>query len=311
MGPDIPGQVSGSSPKAQVGLESKKGWRQSLWFKVLVAVGLISLVLTSSPVLRRLNDDAQSVETALTSGALQPNTTAGPRYFVLVQGCIPPTPCERNSVESWGEYGALIEELFNENNWGKGANNGQDQTFAEWSETHIRYVGASWLGNGEDALREAVTSIANADSQANIHILGHSIAGGAIARYLHDLAKKGGPGQGQIKSAVMVDSPLLVTVLIVPMVGLDVWKLGESADKLGVIAVSIDTPNDFVGAFSIKDVYEEGNPTYPEASGLEIPKRQKYYGIGLPPSKEELAWHDHTSRYLATQLRDFLRTEWR
>lgn len=207
--------------------------------------------------------------------------------------------------EGWGYYddnGNYVDEIY------------QYRSFKTWSRTHVRPVGAKDPEGGAQGIRDTITSITNRRPGVDIHLLGHSMGGAAIAEYMLDAADGVG-ADSRVKSAVMIDAPLVESINVGPLsqrlFGSRIKNLGAAAAKLGIKAISVDTPNDWVSSPAIHGVPEVANPTYPKGHGLAMPNHANADRTELPFSEAQNAWHDHTSRYMATETQAFVAVAWR
>ena len=110
--------------------------------------------------------------------------------------------CDRDSWDDWGEYGEYIRELFIKGNWGQGDEAWERQSFEDWARVHVRTVGAESIAKGADAIRAELAKITDYRPGVDIHLLGHSEGGRAVARYILDAAAGKG-ADARVKSALL------------------------------------------------------------------------------------------------------------
>ncbi len=250
-------------------------------------------------------------------GHIDPSGYGPEDYYIFVQGCIS-TPCNRNSPDDWGEYGSQLHSEYNK--WvQKYQHLGESDEIAalgggweDWAARHTRSIGAGDLLGGADAIRTAIAGIKDDDPGVDIHLLGHSMGGGAIAQYILDAAAGIGY-DSRVKSAVLIDAPLVDhdSSTGYRLFGSRIKNLGAAASKLGINVLAVDTPNDFVSHPSIHGIREVTDPHYPKGHGLPMPSAPNPDETFIIHEPAQERWHDHTSRYMATETQDFLEQVWK
>jgi RHS repeat-associated protein len=237
-------------------------------------------------------------------------------YYIFVQGCTSSTACDRDDPSDWGEYGEQLKKMYDEEGWGViGTFGGQTITmpFEVWAKTHVKYVGAKTLAGGAEGIRKTIEGITDHGPGVDIHLLGHSEGGAAVAKYLLEAADGKG-ADSRVKSAVLIDAPLVTYQpgwVVLGGFGRKINELGSAASTLGVNVLTVDTANDWVSHPPIHGIPEVSDPRYPKGHGLAMPDHENHDRVEFPPSDAQSAWHDHTSRFMAEQTRDFLSEVWK
>jgi hypothetical protein len=100
----------------------------------------------------------------------------------VVKGCKPVLALE----PTFGEYGALLKELFRRGGWGHSETRGRlgwprMESFDQWAEAHVHTAQSTQnTGTGADRIEPIVQRIKD---DGDIHLFGTSAAGAAILEY--------------------------------------------------------------------------------------------------------------------------------
>ncbi len=157
-------------------------------------------------------------------------------YYVFVQGCSPiptlPVVCENRPEEDMQNYLRFLENKFgfppatpNDRNFSLGLSN----EFTSWMDTHVKFVHAATSDPG--GVDTAVHAINRGGG--SIFLIGHSVGGTAIIRYLTELKETGGQNPG-IAGAVAVDAPLQADLGFPTLPGFFSIRLGFDRFKIGL-----------------------------------------------------------------------------
>ncbi len=257
-------------------------------------------------------------------------------YYVFVQGCLDGN-CNRKNVRDWEGYTDHLRNMYNRGGWGLRYHEGHIywESFDTWAKTHVKYVGVDEMDSAKGAakIRETIQGITDDGPGVDIHILGHSMGAGAIARYLHDAAQGLGY-DSRVKSAVMIDAPIGpggYAPNLVPggqaecLTGIcDMYSLRKSFEALaskGMKIALVDTPYDWVShpEFNVPGVTEYHSPHYHKDyenygcrnCGPDPHNNLNPNGIIIPPQPGQDPWHNWTSRRVADETRDFLSGAWK
>ncbi|MDQ3707367.1 MAG: PA14 domain-containing protein, partial [Chloroflexota bacterium] len=133
-------------------------------------------------------------------------------YYIFVEGCVLGTgACVRDEASDWGEYNDTLRRMYNSQFWGlryDGNGNIYWEDYETWAKKHVITVPAPDPTNGADNIWAAIQGITDRGPGVDIHILGHSAGGGAVAQYLIDAATDPNRYDPRVKSAVIVDAPI-------------------------------------------------------------------------------------------------------
>ncbi len=99
----------------------------------------------------------------------------------IVKGCRPVIDFDR----SFGEYAALLRELYRRGGWGRGARRvlgvPVSESFDSWAATHVHTAQSTQnMGTGSDRVERIVQVL---KGPGNVHLFGTSAAGAAMLEY--------------------------------------------------------------------------------------------------------------------------------
>ena len=237
-------------------------------------------------------------------------------YYVFVNGCIGSGSSSGGECanSNWGEYLLLLRELFDRGNWAQGDEIWQRHTFEQWAFQldggHARFIGVFDTGLGASAIENELSGI---QGTGHIHLIGHSMGGGAIAEYLYRArAAQQQPITRLVHGYKLLDPRVSSATLIDPYVGgLDTDSLGAWANAQGVNFKVFDAQGDGINGCSASSAFCEPNPDYSvDLNGNKRPTPPPS-GDGMPWHQGSRALHTYTFTHVARQTQNWLRVVWK